>query len=64
MGGEEEEGGGRERERGGGGRGRERESSYGCIPLSKENNIYTYTAVTRTGYEYFYLKAWQLASYE
>ena len=56
MGGEEEE---REREReeggrGGGGGWRERESSYGCIPLSKENYIYTYTAVTRTGYEYFY----------
>ena len=42
--------GGGEREGGGGGR----ESSYGCIPLSKENYIYTYTAVTRTGYEYFY----------
>ena len=51
---ERKRGGGRER--GGEGRGswRERESSYGCIPLSKENYIYTYTAVTRTGYEYFY----------
>ena len=57
-------GGGRERGEGGRGGWRERESSYGCIPMSKENYIYTYTAATRTGYEYFYLKAWQLASYE